>query len=67
MSEFLERMSNSSQSTRPTGRSALGRITCPFTLKSEGETRFSEYLNLFVSNMGCSYEFDWVNIILTVI
>ena len=67
----LERTSNSSQSTHPTGPvlwEELLVLSC-FTLKSEGEMSIFWVLTMksFCQYMGCNYEFDSVNVILTVI
>ena len=67
----LQRASIFSQSTRPTGRVLWEELLAlsSFTLKSEGETCnfFVLTMKSFCQYMGWSYEFDWVNKILTVI
>ena len=74
----LEMMNNSSQSTRPVGwvlwEEWLVLSTCPtgWVLKSESETSifwtgWVLTVKSICQRMGCSYEADWVNIILAVI
>ena len=62
-------MSNSSQSTRPVGRVLWEELLESEGEKSEGETSIFSVLNVksCCQYMGCSYETDWVNIILAVI
>ena len=61
-------MSNSSQSTRPTGQVLWKELLKDEGEKSEGETSIFWVLTVkSCKYQGCSYETDWVNIILAVI